>query len=103
MDTHQPRTSVRWGFRRVEGPSECMDDSYSEESLYIYKLAFKKELCKGFNHRRACELLKERKVLECHQGRGYCYTARLPGSGTKKEDVYLIRMSALRELFIIKP
>lgn len=98
VDTHQPRSMNRWGFRKVEESHSFEDGSYSEEEFYIFKLVFRKELCKGFSYRRACELLKERGALECHAGRGYLYQAHLPGAGKKKEDVYFIKMSALQDL-----
>ena len=93
VDTHQPRSMERWGFRQVED-----FDHYSEEIFYIYKQAFRKKVCQGFSYRRACELLKERGALEVHAGRGFCYQAYLPGAGKQKEDVYLIKMSALSDL-----
>lgn len=98
VDTHQPRTGTRWGFRRVETESAYAGESCSEELFYIYKLSFRKSLCKGFDYKRACELLKERGALEHHKSRGYLYRANLPGSGKSKEDVYLIKMSALRNM-----
>lgn len=98
IDTHQPKTSVRWGFRRVEVDSEYTGQAHSEESFYIYPAVFRNALCKGLNYRRVAELLKERGALQCHKGRGYTYYTHLPGSGKKKESVYLIRMSALKEV-----
>ena len=98
VDTHQPRTGTRWGFRRVETESDYAGESSSDESFYIYKLSFRKSICKGFDYKRACELLKEKGALEFHKSRGYLYRANLPGSGKDKEDVYLIKMSALRNM-----
>jgi len=98
VDTHQPRSTVRWGFRKVEETHEYGQGTYTEEEFYIFKTAFKKELCKSLPYRRVCELLKERNALVTHKGRGYLYQAFLPGTGKKKTDVYFIKMSALQEL-----
>lgn len=93
VDTHQPRSMERWGFRQVND-----FDHYSEETFYIFKEAFRNYVCKGFSYRRACELLKEKGALKTHEGRGYMYQAYLPASGKTKQDVYLIHMSALTDL-----
>ncbi len=99
VDTHQPRSTVRLGYRKITESHEYGKSSYTEEEFYIFKTAFKKEICKGLPYRRVCELLKERDALVTHKGRGFLYQALLPGAGKKKTDVYLIKMSALQELF----
>ena len=102
VDTHQPRTSIRWGFRRVEtiekGIAAAADGIFSEETFYIYREPFKRIICKEFNYQRALQLLKDKDALETTKGRGYTKKVRLPGSGRKPEDVYLVKMSALKEL-----
>lgn len=98
VDTHQPRSTIRWGYRKIKESHEYGKSSYTEEEFYIFKTAFKKEICKGLPYRRVCELLKERNALVTHKGRGYLYQAFLPGAGKKKTDVYYIKMSALQEL-----
>ena len=98
IDTHQPRSAVRWGYRKVSETHEYNQGSFSDEEFYIFKTAFKKELCKSFPYRRVCELLMERGILVTHKGRGYSYQAILPCTGKKKIDVFYIKMSALQEL-----
>ncbi len=98
VDTHQPRSMTRWGFRKVEDNTAYGKDVSSEEEFYIYPLAFRNELCKGFSYRRACELLAERGALERNKQRGWTYQKRLPGTGDKPTGVYFIKMSALRDL-----
>lgn len=98
IDTHQPRSMTRWGFRKIEQSHNLGEDSSSEEEFYIYKEVFRKELCKGLNYRRACELLQERGALITTKGKGYLYQKVLPGAGRKQTQVYYIKMSALQEL-----
>jgi len=100
VDTHQPRSMTRWGFRKINDTVEYGQDASSEEEFYIFKLAFRKEICKGFNYRKAHELLESRGALTSHKGRYGMYQALLPGGGHKKEDVYFIKMSALQELMV---
>lgn len=98
VDTHQPRSAVRWGYRKVQEEHEYGQGAYTEEEFYIFKTAFKKEICKGFPYRRVCELLIERGVLITHKGRGFLYQAVLPGTGKKKTDVFYVKMSGLQGL-----
>lgn len=98
VDTHQPRSMVRWGYRKVEDSHKYGDNSSSEEEFYIYKEVFRKELCKGISYRRACELLQERGALITTKGKGYLYQKVLPGTGKKQTQVYCLKMSSLLEL-----
>lgn len=101
VDTHQPRSIVRWGYRRIEENTACTStDVTSEEEFYIFPEVFRKEICKDFNYRRACELLEERGALERHKGKGWYYAKRIPGTGTKPINTIFIKMSALRNLLV---
>lgn len=94
IDTHQIRSQDRWGFRRtvVEGHG---DSCTSEEMLYIYPAKFRKALCKDFDYKKACELLLACDALKVTGGRGFTYHTALPGGGSKRQGVYLVKLSAL--------
>lgn len=98
VDTHQPRSMSRWGFRRVEDSVSYEEGSSSEEEYYIFKEVFRKELCKGLSYKRACELLKAKGALVTSKNKGFLYQKVLPGTGKRQTLVYFIKMSALQEL-----
>lgn len=99
VDTHQPKTMERWGFRRVstidKGMAAAIDGQHSLEIFYIYKEAFKHKLCAGHSHSRALELLDEHKALTVSKGRGKCYRMRVPGGGDDLIDVYQVSLESL--------
>lgn len=98
VDTHQPRSMTRWGYRKVENTHKYGDESFSEEEFYIYKEVFRREVCKGVSYRRACELLQERGALVTTKGKGFLHQKVLPGSGRKQTQIYCIKMAALNDL-----
>lgn len=99
VDTHQPRSMTRWGFRKIEESHTYGEQSYSEEELYIFKEVFRKEICKDLDYKRACELLKKRGALITSKGKGNLYQKVLPGTGSRQTQVYFIKMSALQDVF----
>ena len=104
MDDHKPSTVNRAGFKRlvtkagmpinsngdhhrafgdVPHPNEAEE---TETEYIVFRDAFEKEICKGFNHKTVAKLLIERGVLEPETGANASVTQsmRLPGMGKSR-------------------
>jgi putative DNA primase/helicase len=97
-------TRDRVGFRE-EIPEECVDsagevgaEEDSENMLFVYyvlPVAFRTEVCKGFDPDSALKALRERGHLDANEKGRMTYQKRLPGIG--KQRLYRIRSSIFAE------
>jgi putative DNA primase/helicase len=100
VDDHNVRTINRCGFRKVMEDTNALNDANCTETngsacsvitYYVTSEAFKSEICKGFNLKRVKVLLGECEALSRDSSGGYTIPVRLPGSGRKKQRVYVLR------------
>ncbi|MBV1928381.1 MAG: hypothetical protein KUG81_02600, partial [Gammaproteobacteria bacterium] len=96
-DDHAPRTMDRLGFRKTEiGQSSDVKTGKTTDSIFYLNSVGFKELCEGINHRAAVQLLNEMGALEKDKGQPRrTKKVRLPGSGDKPVNCYVVRLSAL--------
>jgi putative DNA primase/helicase len=98
MDDHNAKTGMRAGFRclvtdtgeRITSNSkhavhlgdtiEVHDAEKSTSEFYIFPEVFTSEVCKGFDHKAVCKVLKEHGCLVTEEGH-YAKSVRLPGIG----------------------
>ncbi|WP_299944464.1 DUF927 domain-containing protein [uncultured Microbulbifer sp.] len=91
-DDHTVRTLKRCGYRKTLQDSNALEGpSCSETIYYVYPAAFKAEICKGLNDRRAKQLLAESGALERDSNGKFSTSTRLPNSGRNPERVLIIR------------
>jgi putative DNA primase/helicase len=99
IDSHVPITAQYWGLRREIIDKDALEGDTSDIDFYIEPIAFKKELCKGFDANRIARLLRDIGALvltESDNREGRLTTkARLPRMGDKPKAVYRIRNSLL--------
>jgi uncharacterized protein (DUF927 family) len=99
IDSHVPITAQYWGLRREIIDKNALEGDTSDIDFYIEPIAFKKELCKGFDANRIARLLRDIGALvltESDKREGRLTTkARLPRMGNKARSVYIIRNSLL--------
>jgi putative DNA primase/helicase len=97
-------TRDRVGFREqiledgVNSAGEVGGDEDSENMLFVYyvlPVAFRKEVCKGFDPDIALKALRERGHLDVNEKGRMTYQKRLPGLGTQR--LYRIRSSIFAE------
>ncbi|OUS15267.1 hypothetical protein A9Q88_11975 [Gammaproteobacteria bacterium 50_400_T64] len=95
-DDHAPRTMDRLGFRKTETEqsSDVKTGKTTDSIFYLASVGFK-ELCEGINSRAAAQLLNEMGALETDKGKRLTKKVRLPGSGDKPVNCYVIRLSVL--------
>ena len=74
-DDHMPDTIQRAGFKRFSG--EEMDAAYE---FYVLPDVFKREVCKGFDHKEVAHVMKRRGFLKTDEGR-LTLQHRLPTMG----------------------
>jgi len=95
IDEHAPRTMERWGFRKTLTEQDSMLGDSSENTYYLTRDGLK-DMCKGFDIVHIARLLKERGALETDKEEGrLTKKVRLPGSGKKAVNCYVINLSAL--------
>lgn len=95
VDEHAPRTMERWGFRKTICEQDSMLGDTTENTYYLTRDGLQ-DMCKGFDVTNVARLLNERGALETgsEQGR-LTKKVRLPGSGKKAVNCYVIKLSAL--------
>ncbi|WP_295874036.1 DUF927 domain-containing protein [uncultured Zhongshania sp.] len=95
IDEHAPRTMERWGFRKTITETYSNDGESSENIYYLTRDGLK-DMCKGFDIIHVARLLKELNALETDKEEGrLTKKVRLPGSGKKAVNCYVIKLSAL--------
>ncbi|WAJ69747.1 DUF927 domain-containing protein [Catenovulum adriaticum] len=101
IDTHVPRTSEQWGFKRSIVEKSTLDGDTLAFEYYVYPTVFEQVVCRGYDHKRVARLLKNLGALvltdsEHKEGRLKTKT-RVPGSGKKRISVYRIDGSQLSD------
>ena len=94
IDEHAARTMERYGFRRTEETRDALKGDTSENIFYIFPEAFRKDVCKGIDHKRAQRLLQRLGALKSEKDR-FTGKARLPGAGSNPVACYIVKYSAL--------
>jgi len=99
IDEHTPRTMERWGFRQTNSVSDIHWGKSSSTIYYVFVESFKKELCHGFDHKRALVLLNDLEALDCagadKSKNQYIGRKRLPGVGRNAKAVVAIKLDKL--------
>ncbi|WP_323845299.1 DUF927 domain-containing protein [Microbulbifer magnicolonia] len=91
-DDHTVRTLKRCGYRKTLQDSNALEGSPCSETIYyVYPAAFKAEICKGLNDRKAKQLLADCGALERDNNGKFSIPTRLPNSGRNPERVLIIR------------
>lgn len=93
-DEHAPRTMERYGFRRTEEKRDPLKGDTSENFFYVFPEAFRRDVCKGLDYKRAARLLSTLGALRSEKDR-FTGKARLPGSGTAPVACYIVRYAGL--------
>jgi uncharacterized protein (DUF927 family) len=94
IDEHAARTMERYGFRRTEETRDALTGDTTESVFYVYPEAFRQNVCKGIDHKRAARLLSKMGALRSEKDR-LTGKARLPGAGTAPASCYIVKYSAL--------
>jgi putative DNA primase/helicase len=94
-----PVTSECWGYRRELRTKDYLEGDSSEVVFYVFKDAFKNDICKGFDHNRIAKILRTMGALQpTIEGNGKERMDRkekLPRMGNKRVWCYKITLSAL--------
>lgn len=93
-DEHAARTMERYGFRSTEEIRDPLKGDSTESVFYVYVEAFRQNVCKGIDHKRAARLLAKLGALKSEKDR-HTGKARLPGAGTAPVSCYIVKYSAL--------
>ncbi|MGJ8682157.1 DUF927 domain-containing protein [Paraglaciecola sp.] len=99
IDEHVPSRNELWGFRITEEIKSMVDGNTTEHVYLVTKQAFETQLCKGFDHKRVARLLRSEGILilrdsELQRNR-LCTREKLPGYGSKAQQVYKFKSSSL--------
>ncbi|WP_016955805.1 DUF927 domain-containing protein [Catenovulum agarivorans] len=99
IDTHVPRTSEMWGFKKSTVLRSPLDGDTLSFEYFVYPNAFESVICKGYDYKRVARLLRDIGALivsdtEIKQGR-FKSLARLPGTGRSRARIYRISHSLL--------
>lgn len=102
IDEHVPSRNELWGFRITEEIKSMANGNTTEHVYLVTKQAFEAQLCKGFDHKRVARLLRSEGILilresELQRNR-LCTREKLPGYGSKAQQVYKFKSSALTEV-----
>ncbi len=102
IDEHVPSRNELWGFRITEEIKSMAHGNTTEHLYLVTKQAFETQLCKGFDHKRVARLLRSEGILilrnsELEKNR-LCTREKLPGYGSKAQQVYKFKSSALTEV-----
>ncbi len=99
IDSHVPITAECWGFRRESRTKDYLEGDSSDVIFYVFKDAFKTDICKGFDHNRIAKTLRTMGALQpTIEGNGKERMDRkekLPKMGNKRVWCYKITLSAL--------
>lgn len=99
IDSHVPVTAECWGYRRELRTKDYLEGDSSEVVFYVFKDAFKNDICKGFDHNRIAKMLRTSGALQpTIEGNGKERMDRkekLPRMGNKRVWCYKITLSAL--------
>jgi len=97
VDEHTPRTMERWGFRKTTEHNDSMLGDTTEAVFYLLPDGFK-DMTKGLDHKRVARVLYEAGALDTDKERNvtrYTKKVRLPGSGKKPVNCYVIHLAVL--------
>lgn len=102
IDEHVPSRNELWGFRITEETKSMVDGNTTEHIYLVTKQAFETQLCKGFDPNRVARLLRHEGILilrpsELKKNR-LRTREKLPGYGSKAQQVYKFKSSALTEV-----
>lgn len=101
MDNRAPIPSVRCGFKRPLRDGKIYEGSYKDgtaqpedltTAYYVLPESFKSEICKGFDVKAMCRLLRDENILDGEKD-GFTRSERLPGIG--KSRCYRINSETL--------
>jgi len=99
IDSHVPITAECWGFRRESSSKDYLDGNSSDVIFYVFKEAFKNDICKGFDHNRIAKMLRSFNALQptsSSDGKERMdRKEKLPRMGDKRIWCYKITLSAL--------
>jgi uncharacterized protein (DUF927 family) len=99
IDSHVAITAECWGFRRESRTKDYLEGDSSDVIFYVFKDAFKTDICKGFDHNRIAKILRTMGALQpTIEGNGKERMDRkekLPRMGNKRVWCYKITLSAL--------
>ena len=99
IDSHVPITAESWGFRRELRTKDYLEGDSSDVVFYVYKEAFKNDICKGFDHNRIARMLRTLNALQPtidKDGKERMdRKEKLPKMGNKRVWCYKITLSAL--------
>lgn len=94
-DEHAPRTMQRFGFRRTMEGGDNMTGRTTETTFFVLPDPFRKEICKGHNHKHVAELLEAKGALVRGDKEHFTKKVTLPGMGKKRVPCYVIDLAAL--------
>jgi uncharacterized protein (DUF927 family) len=94
IDEHAPRTMERYGFRKTIHNRDPLKGDSTENVFHIFIEAFRRDVCKGIDYKRACHLLASIGALKSEKDR-FTGKARLPGHGGAPMSCYIVHQSAL--------
>jgi putative DNA primase/helicase len=99
IDSHVPIAAECWGYRREPRTKDYLEGDSSDVIFYVYKDAFKNDICKGYDHNRIAKMLRTLGALQpTVEGNGKERMDRkekLPRMGNKRVWCYKITLSAL--------
>lgn len=99
IDSHVPITAECWGFRRELRTKDYLEGDSSDVVFYVYKEAFKNDICKGFEHSRVARLLRSldalQPTIEKSGKERMDRKEKLPRMGDKRIWCYKIKLSSL--------
>lgn len=99
IDSHVAITAKCWGFRRESRTKDYLEGDSSDVIFYVFKDAFKSDICKGYDHNRIAKILRTLGALQpTIEGNGKERMDRkekLPKMGKKRVWCYKVTLSAL--------
>ena len=99
IDSHVPITAECWGFRRESRTKDYLEGDSSDVVFYVFKDAFKNDICKGFDHHRVAKILRALGALQPTIGTDgkdrMDRKEKLPKMGEKRIWCYKITLSNL--------
>lgn len=99
IDSHVAITAECCGFRRELRTKDYLEGDSSDVIFYVFKDAFKNDICKGFDHLRIAKILRTmgalQPTIESNGKERMDRKERLPKMGAKQVWCYKITLSAL--------
>ncbi len=99
IDSHVSTTAECWGFRRELRTKDYLEGDSSDVIFYVFKEAFKNDICKGYDHNRIAKMLRTSEALQptimANGKERMDRKERLPKMGAKQVWCYKITLSAL--------